>query len=455
MTATIERMHVRWRGADEVRRAALLEALLDWGLDDAFDDLGLGRHDVVCVRRVAVPSVVAAASEPDAAVVGRWAAGVATAVARATATAGDPKAGAAARVPVAGTSCSSAAAAGSGVSAASGVAAGDDVVVFRSWHHALGDLAVGVARGWLGRAWAWRAVGVWPSSVGGTIPDAPGAAPLVAAESAGPRWPVAASATRPDPSGSVVRAGGPAHEGAPDASVGAPAPGATPGTAARPSRPTLGAWSSLELDRAAEALAVALSLHPEAASGVLRHVARLGLLAQLEARLGPQRWDAVTAAAPAGIGRAATATRPVEVVPEARTPWGGLLLLLHLVDATRALDVQAAMYALGRDLITPLLHEREVLDRRDPGLLAFAGLSPDDDPPSADDDAGELGLDELDGSLDLEDVLRRPATIIADPGWIEARFSIDDVSVDIRRAGLDLDPGWLPWLGVVVRFTYG
>jgi hypothetical protein len=24
----------------------------------------------------------------------------------------------------------------------------------------------------------------------------------------------------------------------------------------------------------------------------------------------------------------------------------------------------------------------------------------------------------------------------------------------VRRAGLDLDPGWLPFLGVVLRFTY-
>ncbi|SIR54003.1 hypothetical protein SAMN05421829_11929 [Aromatoleum tolulyticum] len=29
-----------------------------------------------------------------------------------------------------------------------------------------------------------------------------------------------------------------------------------------------------------------------------------------------------------------------------------------------------------------------------------------------------------------------------------------DVHLDIRRTGLDLDPGWLPWLGRVVRFHY-
>jgi hypothetical protein len=32
---------------------------------------------------------------------------------------------------------------------------------------------------------------------------------------------------------------------------------------------------------------------------------------------------------------------------------------------------------------------------------------------------------------------------------------LDSVDLDIRRAGLDLDPGWVPWLGVVVRYRYG
>jgi hypothetical protein len=34
-------------------------------------------------------------------------------------------------------------------------------------------------------------------------------------------------------------------------------------------------------------------------------------------------------------------------------------------------------------------------------------------------------------------------------------LDLDDVDFDVRMAGLDLDPGWIPWLGVVVRFIYG
>jgi len=54
----------------------------------------------------------------------------------------------------------------------------------------------------------------------------------------------------------------------------------------------------------------------------------------------------------------------------------------------------------------------------------------------------------------IEFVCHRSAEIVADPGWIDVRFSLDEVATEIRRAGLDLDPGYVPWLGVVVRFIY-
>jgi hypothetical protein len=44
--------------------------------------------------------------------------------------------------------------------------------------------------------------------------------------------------------------------------------------------------------------------------------------------------------------------------------------------------------------------------------------------------------------------------VVADPGWIEIRLDLREVATDVRRVGLDLDPGWLPWLGVVMRFAY-
>ncbi|MEU9372832.1 hypothetical protein AB0D94_03510 [Streptomyces sp. NPDC048255] len=49
---------------------------------------------------------------------------------------------------------------------------------------------------------------------------------------------------------------------------------------------------------------------------------------------------------------------------------------------------------------------------------------------------------------------RRGGRIVAEPGWIEVRLAVADVDVAVRRAGLDLDPGWVPWLGAVVRYVY-
>jgi hypothetical protein len=51
-------------------------------------------------------------------------------------------------------------------------------------------------------------------------------------------------------------------------------------------------------------------------------------------------------------------------------------------------------------------------------------------------------------------VARRAGVIDHAPGWLEVHLDIDRVDVAVRRAGLDLDPGWVPWLGTVVRFVY-
>ncbi|MBK5224420.1 MAG: hypothetical protein JJE52_16415 [Acidimicrobiia bacterium] len=58
------------------------------------------------------------------------------------------------------------------------------------------------------------------------------------------------------------------------------------------------------------------------------------------------------------------------------------------------------------------------------------------------------------GSGDLAWVWRRHATIEVEPGWIDATFALTDVDIRLRVAGLDLDPGYVWWLGQVVRFRH-
>ncbi|NMF91676.1 hypothetical protein GPA26_24800, partial [Aromatoleum petrolei] len=48
----------------------------------------------------------------------------------------------------------------------------------------------------------------------------------------------------------------------------------------------------------------------------------------------------------------------------------------------------------------------------------------------------------------------RPARVRATRSHLDVHLRLADVNLDIRRTGLDLDPGWLPWLGRVVHFHY-
>jgi hypothetical protein len=111
----------------------------------------------------------------------------------------------------------------------------------------------------------------------------------------------------------------------------------------------------------------------------------------------------------------------------------------------------------------------------DPALAAFAGLDPAEPAPWKTDaapTAGELSaVDELaerweqavaaalgrradEGRAAVRALAARRGAVLYSPGWIEVALALADVDVDIRVAGLDLDPGWVPWLGCVLCFRY-
>lgn len=56
--------------------------------------------------------------------------------------------------------------------------------------------------------------------------------------------------------------------------------------------------------------------------------------------------------------------------------------------------------------------------------------------------------------LGLADLVRRPGFIMASRTHVDVFFRHADTDVRVRRAGLDLDPGWVAWLGRVVTFHY-
>lgn len=56
--------------------------------------------------------------------------------------------------------------------------------------------------------------------------------------------------------------------------------------------------------------------------------------------------------------------------------------------------------------------------------------------------------------IGLHDLIVRPGRIVVTPLHLDIFFELSTVDLRIRRAGLDLDPGWVPWLGRVLRFHY-
>jgi hypothetical protein len=56
--------------------------------------------------------------------------------------------------------------------------------------------------------------------------------------------------------------------------------------------------------------------------------------------------------------------------------------------------------------------------------------------------------------MGMRTLVRRPGRVLATRTHVDVVFDHADADVRVRRAGLDLDPGWVPWLGRVVQFHY-
>ncbi len=56
--------------------------------------------------------------------------------------------------------------------------------------------------------------------------------------------------------------------------------------------------------------------------------------------------------------------------------------------------------------------------------------------------------------LDLETLARRPAALSCTRTRLDLTFDLDSADLQIRSAALDVDPGWVPWFGRVVRYHY-
>lgn len=163
----------------------------------------------------------------------------------------------------------------------------------------------------------------------------------------------------------------------------------------------------------------------------------------------------------------------------ATTEWAGLLFTLAIVrreqlwislDAiaeAHEIDPRTVLHGFARTLVP------ERVPANDPAILAFVGLPPDAEPPALALEVYELlteprarliaALERVlpasdhrpdTGEALLRWLVRRFAEVRGEPGWLEVQLRLREVDIDIRRAGLDLDPDWLPELGVVVKFVH-
>lgn len=144
---------------------------------------------------------------------------------------------------------------------------------------------------------------------------------------------------------------------------------------------------------------------------------------------------------------------------EQRTAAAGLWLLirpLHVMGLGEWLDARPGLAADG--FARALLHqiaERQRVAATDP-LFAILG-DPFAELPGDLLSAWRVGIDRW-----LRKATRRKlAAVVGRPGWllpreagVAVRFRVDQADVALRRRALDVDAGWVPWLGLSVRYHY-
>jgi len=233
----------------------------------------------------------------------------------------------------------------------------------------------------------------------------------------------------------------------------------------------------IEFRRAATSLKPSNDFSRRALPGELRSEAKAQALPPKSA--GPDREHLLSGNTQQreGLSRQIETQGPLR--SQALTNFGGLLYLLHIVGALKIPERAMAFEAIATRGLAWFQHRLALalqpMDPDDPAALAFSGLGPTAEhpsrrqpPPSLEEqgfidamaaevqDALGKSFPEPVGTPEklMQFVCRRQAQVVADPGWLEIRFSLEDVSVEIRRSGLDIDPGYVPWLGVVVKFVY-
>lgn len=461
---SIERVETSYRlphslRSEKRRLDQLVRSVVSAACEQAIARLGLTDESELCVRHISAP-VSLRLNVSDKAVIDCWSAALAEEIASAVRNGSSRR-----------------------------------VVVYQSRRQALIDMVQGIARNDLRRRWAWQQLGLWRSPGVATealaivelvralcsqremvVPilkavAASGELQIIATRLTGPQWEALALAALGDIGASQL----------------------SEGTGEAPSAAVIGEVSRV-IKRSVVFRSIALSLRlVEIGQSIRRSLAMLAVV-EVEPMLLRGKSAAELIDAIANVTRRASLPEefadvaddfvadrfesddrePLDLRKHAFTHWGGLLFLIPILHDLNIPEAILDHPVLGLRDFQWVLHQLalNILDLapNDPAALAFVGLAPEAKPPSSEEqpaNESEIAalqdmvariVERLRYLIEVEDpiefVCHRSAEIVADPGWFEIKFSLDDVSTEIRRAGLDLDPGYVSWLGVVVRFSY-
>ena len=140
------------------------------------------------------------------------------------------------------------------------------------------------------------------------------------------------------------------------------------------------------------------------------------------------------------------------------TRWGGVLFL---INALRRLDVEALLATAGPEALTGwrMLYDLGVafgMPPDEPIALVLSQSDLDTTTPQyllAETMAAiEALYHQPDGLWPLP--LEQRAQLWASETHLDLDLETTSIDLALRLSGLDLDPGWVPWLGRVVRFHY-
>lgn len=227
----------------------------------------------------------------------------------------------------------------------------------------------------------------------------------------------------------------------------------------------------------------AIASNTDAAPGVAPHHQVPGAHSS---RPEPAAAERMPSPAPPGSATSEPDADAAAAASGTRTRWAGLVYLLatahetglpECVEGDAALAVRGVRWSLWRAGIQ-LTH----CGGDDPAVLALCGLAPENAElvlgrPAATTDelravarlaarwrrttlarlwAAPYGGDAVPASAAgaWTWLARRPGEVRATPGWIDVILPLESVDTAVRSAGLDLDPGFVPWLGTVVRLRH-